>query len=430
MIDVTDLQNRPEEYQKAANVKGIDISVKEFLTLDELRRELTKRVDEMRAEKNAVSKKIPTMKDTEKNDAIADMKKLDGMLGKNEEQLRDTEHDWMNMLLRLPNIPHSDTPIGKDDRENVEVKQWPDPSTKLKVTPKGVKDHVQLGEDLDIIDIPRGVKIAGSRSYFLKGAAVQLELALLHYTLDHLIAKGFTAFAPPVLTHKDCLIGTGFFPGAEEQTYALKDDDLYLIGTSEVSVCSYHKDETLDISTLPKRYCGISNCFRREAGTYGKDTKGLYRVHQFQKVEQVILCEADEKKALELFEEIRTHAEDILQSLELPYRVVQVCTGDMGQGKVCMQDIETWMPSRNSYGETHSCSYLGDFQARRLNIKYTDGNGDRHFVHTINNTCIASPRILIPLIETYQNADGSITVPTVLRAYMGGRENIAVSGTL
>ena len=205
----------------------------------------------------------------------------------------------------------------------------------------------------------------------------------------------------------------------------MENDGVYLIGTSEVSVASYHKDETLSASELPKKYAGFSACFRREAGTYGKDTKGLYRVHQFQKVEQGVLSEADEAKSLALFEEIRTNAEDVLRALKLPYRVMDVCTGDMGKGKVFMQDIETWMPSRKGYGETHSCSYLGEFQARRLGITYqVPGSKERKFVHTLNNTCIASPRILIPLLEIYQNADGSVTIPEVLRPYMGGQEKI------
>ncbi|MEK7137343.1 MAG: aminoacyl--tRNA ligase-related protein, partial [Patescibacteria group bacterium] len=230
-----------------------------------------------------------------------------------------------------------------------------------------------------------------------------------------------------------------FDGGQEEVGGPMKNDNLYLIGTSEVSVCSYHKDEVLEHSMLPTRYAGISSCFRREAGTYGKDAKGLYRIHHFEKVEQVVLCEADESKALAMFEEIRTNAEEVLQALELPYRVVDVCTGDMGQGKVYMQDIETWMPSRKAYCETHSCSYLGDFQARRLNIRYASvlaagfspqTRTKTEFVHTLNNTCIASPRILIPILEMYQNADGSVTVPEALRPYMNGQEKIEKHVTL
>jgi seryl-tRNA synthetase len=240
-------------------------------------------------------------------------------------------------------------------------------------------------------------------------------------------------FHPPLIATWDCFVGTGFFPGADQNNiYAvggqaekdgpIEPDNGYLIGTSEVSVCSYHKDEVLKAADLPRRYCGVSPCFRREAGSYGKDTHGLYRVHQFQKVEQVVLCEADEAGALTLFEEIRTNAEEVLQALNLPYRVMTVCTGDMGKGKVFMQDIETWMPSRDAYGETHSCSYLGDFQARRLNIRYTATDGTKRFVHTLNNTCIASPRILIPLLEMHQNKDGSVTVPEALRPYMDGQQ--------
>ncbi|MBU2213760.1 serine--tRNA ligase, partial [Patescibacteria group bacterium] len=210
----------------------------------------------------------------------------------------------------------------------------------------------------------------------------------------------------------------------EKRGEPINGDDLYTIGTSEVSVASYHKDEVLKEEDLPTRYVGYSPCFRREAGTYGKDTKGLYRVHQFQKVEQVVLCKADQEEGMKMFEEIRTNAEEVMQALSLPYRIIDVCTGDMGKGKVFMQDIETWMPSRNSYGETHSCSYLGDFQARRLNIKYETKDGERKFVHTLNNTCIASPRILIPLLEIYQKEDGSITIPDVLRPHMGGQEQI------
>lgn len=230
-------------------------------------------------------------------------------------------------------------------------------------------------------------------------------------------------------------MGTSYFPGGEEQAYAvgvrkertlpIEADGAYLIGTSEVSVTSYHADEVLTLSELPKRYCGISNCFRREAGTYGKDTRGLYRIHQFQKVEQVILCPSDPEVSRAMHQEILTNAEEVLQALELPYRVVAVCTGDMGQGQVYKNDIETWMPSRNGYGETHSCSTFHDFQSRRLNIKYVDdATGEKKFVHTLNNTCIASPRILIPILEMYQNADGSVTVPEVLRPYMGGQEKI------
>ncbi|MDD4287482.1 MAG: serine--tRNA ligase [Candidatus Peribacteraceae bacterium] len=432
MIDLNDLRKQPDVYQDAADKKNIKISVKEFLKLDEYRRELQKMTDEMRARQNSANKRIPGLKGKEKETALEEMKELSEELKHRLNELQQTEETWMQLQLMLPSLPHPRVPVGKGEKDNVEVKKWGDPKKLLKV--KEPKDHVTLGEALDIIDIPRGVKLAGARSYFLKGDGARLHRAVLQLALDHLGKKGWVHFTPPYMANWDCLMGTGFFPGAEEQTYAvgaqekrgekIAPDDYYMIGTSEVSVASYHKDEVLKENDLPKRYAGFSPCFRRESGTYGKDTKGLYRIHQFDKVEQVVLCPANVDIALALFEEIRTNAEEVLQMLNLPYRVLDICTGDMGKGKVTMQDIETYMPSRNSYGETHSCSYLGDFQARRLNIKYETKNGKKLFVHTLNNTCIASPRILIPLLEMHQNEDGSITIPEALRPYMGGQEKI------
>ncbi|MDD5025998.1 MAG: serine--tRNA ligase [Candidatus Peribacteraceae bacterium] len=430
MIDLDDLRARPEAYEAAAKNKRLKVSVSRFLKLYTLRKKLIEHVEEMRGNNNSVSKRVPDMKGKEKEDALSEMKELGKTLKEREEELARTEDQWKAMQLELPSIPHERVPIGKDETGNKEVKRWGD-IPKFAFEPK---DHVALGEALDIIDIPRGVKIAGARSYFLKGDGARLEMAIMQFALESLRKKGWTLFSPPLMAGWECLMGTGFFPGAEEQTYAvgaqpkrgerIEADDLYLIGTSEVSVCSYHKDEVLPESALPTRYCGFSSCFRRESGTYGKDTKGLYRVHQFQKVEQVVLCRAAEDEAMKIFEEIRTNAEEVLQMLELPYRVLDICTGDMGKGKVFMQDIETYMPSRKAYGETHSCSYLGDFQARRLNIRYEDSSGKKRFVHTLNNTCIASPRILIPLLEIYQNEDGSVTIPKVLRPYMSGQEAI------
>ena len=431
MIDLQDLRARPAAYQDAAKKKGIDISIEGFLKLDDLRRELRQFVDDMRAQKNSVSKRIPAMKDSERTEALKEMKKLSESLKEKEEELRIAEESWQEMQLQLPAIPHEDVPVGKDERDNVEVR-GEGSLPKFTFTPK---DHVTLGEELNIIDIPRGVKVSGTRNYYLKGDGARLHHAVLRFTMDSLVKKGWTLFSPPLLATYDCFMGTGFFPGVDQQNiYAvggqerkddpIQGDGLHLIGTSEVTVCSYHKDEVLQEKDLPTRYAGYSTCFRREAGSYGKDTKGLYRVHQIEKVEQVVLCRADQKEGMKMFEEIRNNAEDVLKALKLPYRVLNICTGDMGKGKVFMQDIETWMPSRKSYGETHSCSYLGDFQARRLNIKYETKSGEKKFVHTLNNTCIASPRILIPLLEIYQNADGTVTIPEVLRPYMGGQEKI------
>ena len=430
MIDLQDLRERPDAYADAAKKKRINVDVKNFLKVDQGRRELTLAVDDMRAKRNAVSKQIPTMKGAEKEAAVKEMKEIGDTLKKKEEELGKIEEEWTQTQLLLPSIPLESVPEGKDDTENVELRTWgKKPSFDF-----DAKDHIALGEALNIIDIARGVKIAGARSYFLKGDGARLELAVLMFTLDHLAKKGYTPFIPPLLANYDAMMGTSYFPGGEEQAYAvgvqkekdgqMESDGVWLIGTSEVSVASYHQGETLKITDLPKRYCGISNCFRREAGTYGKDAKGLYRIHQFQKVEQVVLCEADADVSAKMHQELLTNAEEVLQALKLPYRVVAVCTGDMGRGQVYKNDIETWMPSRKGYGETHSCSTFYDFQARRLGIKYEDKDGKKKFVHTLNNTCIASPRILIPLLEIYQNEDGSVNIPDVLQPYIGGKKKI------
>ncbi len=431
MVDLDLVRKSPELFEAACKAKNIKLDIRAFLKIDMERREKMAETQTMQAKRNAVSKKMPTIKDkTEKESIVKEMKLLGEKLKEHEAALGVLDAQWMAMQLRLPGLPLPNVPKGKDDSENVEIRTH----GKIPTFDFDLKDHVALGESLDIIDIPRGVKIAGARSYFLKGDGARLEYALLMFTLDHLKKKGFTAFIPPLLVNYDAMVGTSYFPGGEEMAYAvgvrksqsqpIESDDVYLIGTSEVSVTSYHGGETLDLQALPKRYCGISNCFRREAGTYGKDTHGLYRIHQFQKVEQVILCENDPAVSAKMHKEILQNAEEVLQALKLPYRVVDVCTGDMGQGQIYKNDIETWMPSRKCYGETHSCSTFHDFQSRRLNIKYTAKDGTKKFVHTLNNTCIASPRILIPVLEMYQNKDGSVTVPEVLRPYMGGQEKI------
>jgi seryl-tRNA synthetase len=320
----------------------------------------------------------------------------------------------------VPNVPSDDTPTGDSDADNVEIRRWGEPP-KFDFEPK---DHVELGELLDIIDIPRGTKIAGSRTYYLKNEGALLELAICRFTLDHLVKKGFTPFLVPLLVRDLAMVGTGFFPGGEEQAYRIERDSLNLIGTSEVSLASYHADEVLELGSLPRLYAGFSACFRREAGTYGKDTHGIYRVHQFHKVEQVVICENDADVSRRLHNFILGSSEEVLQALGLPHRVVAVCTAEMGQGQVYKNDVETWMPSRKGYGETHSCSTLHEFQARRLNIRYRDRQGKMRFAHTLNDTAIASPRVLIPILECNQQSDGSVVIPSALRPYMAGQERI------
>lgn len=431
MLDLDLVRKDPKAFQKACDQKRIAVDVSKFLKLDEERRALLTELQTMQTERNAVSKKVPTIKDkAEKEKTIAAMKDLGEKQKELEIKLAGVEQQWTAMQLLLPSIPSPKVPVGKDDTENVEIRK----EGKVPTFDFEPLDHMALGKKLDIVDVERAVKIAGARTYFLKGDGVRLEMAIMAFTLDSLVKKGYTPFAPPLLVHYDAMMGTSYFPGGEEQAYAvgvqpqkgaaIDSDGAYLIGTSEVSVTSYHKDETLEGESLPRRYCGISPCFRREAGTYGKDTHGLYRIHQFQKVEQVILCANDPKASETMHAEILKNAEDILRALKLPYRVVDVCTGDMGRGQIYKNDIETWMPSRKGYGETHSCSTFHDFQTRRLGIKYKDKDGSKKFCHSLNNTCIASPRILIPILEIYQNKDGSVMIPEVLRPYMGGQERI------
>ncbi|MEK9159501.1 MAG: serine--tRNA ligase [Patescibacteria group bacterium] len=427
MLDPKTIVQNPDAVREAARKKHIKFDVDAFIILDEKRRSLQAEVDAMRAEKNKASDKIQKLQGEEKQAAIAEMRAQGDDEKRISEELTQVETEWKALLLRAPGMISPDAPEGKDDSENVEMYTWGE----LPKWDFEIKDHIALGEDLDIIDVERGVKIGGSRSYFLKNEGMLLELAILQYTLNKLVAKGFTPFLPPLMVNREAMEATGYFPGGEEQAYLLgvrnsetgemESDEKYLIGTSEVAVASYHSGEMLKEEELPKLMAGYSNCFRREAGTYGKDTRGLYRIHQFQKIEQVVLCKNDPEESKRLHDFLLKNAEEVLQDLKLPYRVVAVCSGDMGQGQYYKNDIETWMPSRKSYGETHSCSTFLDYQARRLNIRYKDADGKSQYVHTLNNTCVASPRILIPVLEMYQNADGTITIPEVLRPYMGGR---------
>lgn len=422
MIDLKDIRERPEQYQKACDDKGIKFDVAAFLERDAQVRLLKQEVEAMRAQQNAVSKELPALSGDEKQSKLAEMKGLSQDLKDKTSALRELEGTYKRELLLVPGIPLEGVPVGKDDTENVEVRKWGD----LPEFSFAPKDHVELGKALDLIDIERGVKIAGTRNYFLKGQGALLQRALLSYAIDFLADRGFIIMDPPHIVKWDAMMGTSYFPGGEEQAYHLdeRDDGFYLIGTGEVPVCAYHSDEILSPERLPLRYAGFSACYRREAGTYGRDTHGLYRIHQFYKVEQVVFCLADPEESARMHQELLKNAEDYVQSLELPYRVVDVCTGDMGQGQVFKNDIECWMPSRNSYSETHSCSTFHDFQARRLGVRYKDATGNNIFCHTLNNTCVASPRILIPLLENNQKEDGSVVIPEVLRPYLRGAEAI------
>jgi len=420
MLDIRFIREHPDLVQAGAHKKRLDIDIPHLLELDEQRRGLTHKVEGLKALRNKMSKEIPTLQGEARQEAIAQMRQVAEESRELEGPLRQVEADFAALMLRVPNVPADDVPAGLTEADNVVIKTWGE-IPQFDFTPC---DHVELGERLDIIDIPRAVKLAGSRTYFLKHAGVLLEQAVLQYALHHMVRKGFTPLLVPHLVKDEAMVGTAYFPAGQEQTYRLAEDQLNLIGTAEVPVTAYHADEILRADELPKYYVGLSSCYRREAGTYGKDTHGLYRVHQFQKVEQVVLCANDPEVSSQEHDHILHNAEELLQALHLPYRVVIVCGGDLGLPQVKKYDIETWMPSRQAYGETHSASKFHDFQARRLRLRYRDQDGTIRFLHTLNNTVLASPRILIPLLELNQRADGSVAIPEVLHPYMGGRQEI------
>jgi seryl-tRNA synthetase len=424
MLDLTFIRNHPDIVKEAARLKNNAINIDALLELDQRVLALQHRVEEMRAQQHHLSKSIQQAAKEHnaalRNTLIAEGKQLAEQIKEIEPQLSQLIDERYNTLLLVPNIPDPSAPIGKDEHDNVPIKYWGEPA-RLDFKPL---DHYELMQHLDLVDIERAVKIAGSRSYILKGDAARLELALINFAMDRTARKGFTPLIVPAMARDFCFIGNGQFPKGRDQVYELVDQDLFLVGTAEVSITGMYKDEILKGEDLPLKFVGYCPCFRQEAGTYGKDTRGVFRIHQFNKVEQYIICKADHEESLRFYEHLLQNAEDLIQALEIPYRVVNVCTGDMGDGKVGMYDLECWVPSENRYRETHSCSYLHDWQARRANIRYRDEEGKVKFVHTLNNTAIATPRILIPLLETHQQADGRVRIPEALRPYMAGQQFI------
>jgi seryl-tRNA synthetase len=420
MIDIKLIRSDPERYAQAARNKHINVDIPALLEADSQLLAARQELQEVRTQQNAAGKDIARLKDQAKADAIASMQGLKTRAKELADQIEALEPKFEEFMLRVAQPPSPEVPLGKDDTENTLLREEGEiPSFDFEL-----KDHVQLGESLDIIDIPRGVKLAGSRNFALKGAGALLHQAVLRLAIEKMVARGYEFMTLPVLVKESLMYGTGYFPLGRDEAYLCERDEMSLVGTSEVPLTAFHSDEILEEADLPLRYTALSTCFRREAGAAGKDTYGLYRIHFFDKVEQVVLCRNDEEESIRFHQEILQNAEDVMNALGMPYRVVNVCTGDLGLGQVQKFDIETWMPSRGAYGETHSASRFYEFQARRLNLRYRDKDGQIRFCHTLNNTVIASPRILIPLLELYQNADGSVTVPEILRPFMGGMEKI------
>ncbi len=421
MIDIKIIRENPEIFKKACKTKGFCVDIDKLLQLDSDLRKAKTRLQEITTEKNSLGKSIPKLSVDEKQKTLNKLTELKNEEITLSEQLKNLQPEFDALMLAVPQPPDEDVPEGKDETENVEISRW----GKIRKFDFELKDHVQLGLALNIIDIERAVRLAGTRNYFLKGAGAMLHWAVLRFAMDFMIQKGYVPFSVPMLIRNEAMVGTGFFPGFEEQTYRMEQDELNLAGTAEVPLTAYLMGEIIPQETLPQKFVGLSTCYRREAGAAGKDTYGLYRIHQFDKVEQVVICENDPERSAKFHEEILANAEAVMQAIGIPHRVVKVCTGDLGRGQAKKYDIEAWMPSRNSFGETHSASKFYDFQARRLNLRYKDSKTKKNlFCHTLNNTVIASPRILIPILELNQNKDGSVNIPKVLQSYMNGMEKI------
>jgi len=476
MIDLKDLRTNPKKYIDGARDKGIDVDVSRLLSLDERLRSLTLEQETARAEQKKISKEIgpeigrlkAALKSApggERDALETKLRELESRpihlkdrIAAFEREIAALEPQRDELLLKVPLPPDPDVPRGRDSSDNIQLRTWNpphfDPSKPFEQN-KGFKPktHLELVRDLRLVDFERGVKMAGTRHYVLTGDGMLLHQAVLRFALDFITQKhGFTPMSVPVIVREECMVGTGFFPAGREQAYHVEESkrggghDLFLTGTGEVGLMGLHQDEILDAATLPRKYCTVSTCFRREAGAAGKDTAGLYRIHQFDKVEQVVICRADETESRAWHQKMIAIVEELLQALELPYRLLQCCTGDLGPKNADMIDIESWMPGRGeptlvipaqagiqsspsptptgAYGETHSASRLYDFQCRRLKMRYKDEQGNNVFCHSLNNTVLASPRILIPILEIHQNKDGSVTIPKALRPHMGGRERI------
>ena len=413
MLDIKFIRENPEKVKKGCQVKQVTVDIDKLLELDKKRKEYLKETESLRAEENRLSYLVSKERDPNKRDEL--IEKAQEIKTKDrdyENFLKEITPEFEKLMLQIPNLPLDDVPVGKDERDNVVLRKW-GKLPKFKFKPK---DYLEISEKLDLIDIKRAAKISGTRFGFIKKEAALLEFALINLAFDTLTQRGFIPIVPSVMLKSEMAMGMGYLEQAsDEEAYYLPKDDLYLVGTSEQSIGTMHAEEIFAEKDLPKRYLGFSTCFRREAGAYGKDTKGIFRVHQFDKVEMFSFCRPDKsKEEHQLFLEME---EKLMKALKIPYRVIQLCTGDLARPSAATFDIESWLPGQNQYRETHSTSNCTDFQARRLNIRYRDKTGKLNFVHTINGTAFAIGRTLIAIIENYQQKDGGILLPEVLQKY-------------
>ena len=403
MIDVKLIRQDPQSFKAACEAKKFEVNIDRLLEVDTQLKDVRQRLQDIATDKNRLGKSIPKLSAEEKKAAIKQLSELKQTESGLNDDLKELQPEFDEWMLLVPQPADPDVPLGKDDSENVEIKRVGE----VRQFDFEPKDHIQLGTELDMIDVERGVKLAGTRNYFLKGDGALLHWAVLRFAMDQMVGRGYTPMSVPLLMRDEAMRGTGYFPGSEEQTYQMERDDLSLVGTAEVPLTAYYMGEILDAEQLPCKLVGLSSCFRREAGAAGKDTYGLYRIHQFDKVEQVVICDNSAEESEKFHDEILANSEAVMQALGLPYRVVMVCTGDLGRGQAKKFDIEAWMPSRENYCETHSASKFYDFQARRMNLRYKDPKAKKNvYCHTLNNTVIASPRVLIPVSYTH------LTLPT------------------
>lgn len=401
--------------QKNCDTRNVKLDVKELMTIDKVYLAILREIEELRSERNKVA--ASTQKTEDRAELVEKGKALKVSLAEKEKELVGVELKRNDLLMKLPNLTHPDAPMGQNDSENKEIKKW----GKIAKLKKPL-NHVELGEKLDILDFERGTKVAGSKFYFWKGKGVLLEQAIIRFCLDYLVKNGFTPLSTPDLAKDEILLGTGYQPrGPETQIYSIENSDLSLIGTAEIAIGGYHMNEVLDKGQLPIKYVGLSHCFRTEAGAYGRESYGLYRVHQFAKVEMFVFCTPEQSEAMHL--ELLKHEENIFQALEIPYRVVDICSGDLGGPAYRKYDLEAWMWGRNEgngdWGEVTSSSNCTDFQSRRLNIKTRGDDGSLEFVYTLNGTGVALSRAPIALLENHQQDDGTIKIPKALIPYCG-----------
>lgn len=426
MLDIQYIRTNEEQIKKEILNRNLHLNLKDLCDVDDTRKDLIKKIDALREEKNKISKQVPSLNKTEKKTAIEKVKKITQDDKQLSQEYDEIKRKYDQLMLEVPNISR-DMPVGPDASGNVVEKTW-GKKPEFDFPPK---DHMELGTTLDLIDKERGTKISGSRFYFVKGDLVRLQLATVNFVMDFLRERGYVPMIVPTLVHHRAMMGTGYFPAEPHEYYKItgdekkKQDDLYLIGTSEVSLVAYHSGDLLQETELPKKFTAYTPCYRREAGSYGKDTKGIFRVHQFDKVEMVQLVQPD--KSWEEFDHIIENAEEIVQKLNLPYQKLNMCSGDVSPWTAKKYDIEAWVPSQGTYREIMSGTNATDFQTRRLGIKYVTSSGKKEFVHSLNCTASAFPRMLIMIMENYQQRDGSIIIPDVLRPYMNNQERITAS---